>query len=67
VIIYVNGERRDMTSPVRLSDLLAATGHGGGRGIAVAVDGVVVPRVRHAETDVPEGARVEIVTAVQGG
>ena len=37
------------------------------RGIAVAVDGSVVPRARLAETALTEGAKVEIVTAVQGG
>ena len=67
MIIFVNGERREVSAPMPLSDLLAAWGHGSQRGVAVAVDGVVVPRARHAETTVAEGARIEIVTAVQGG
>jgi glycine oxidase len=37
------------------------------RGIAVAVNGSVVPRARLAQTALSEGAKVEIVTAVQGG
>jgi sulfur carrier protein len=37
------------------------------RGIAVAVNGEVVPRSQHAEIELSEGAKVEIVTAVQGG
>ncbi len=38
-----------------------------GRGVAVAVDLEVVPRGEWATHVVPEGARVEVVTAVQGG
>lgn len=36
-------------------------------GIAVALDGEVVPRAAWEATAVPAGAVVEIVTAVQGG
>jgi sulfur carrier protein len=36
-------------------------------GIAVAVDGVVVPRSLWASTVLLDGARVEVLTAVQGG
>lgn len=60
---FLNGERREHDGTLRLSDVVGEIG----RGIAVAVDGVVIPRTRHAETAVGEGARVEIVTAVQGG
>ncbi|RNM12153.1 sulfur carrier protein ThiS [Nocardioides pocheonensis] len=37
------------------------------RGVAVAVDGEVVPRDRWPRTQLDEGAVVEVVTAVQGG
>ncbi|MCW2809700.1 MAG: thiS [Friedmanniella sp.] len=68
MIVYVNGERQERPAPVRLSEVLgAAPGEPTPRGIAVAVDGTVVPRSRHAATELAEGARVEIVTAVQGG
>jgi sulfur carrier protein len=63
VTYFLNGERREHDGTLRLSDVVGDIG----RGIAVAVDGVVIPRTRHAETEVGEGARVEIVTAVQGG
>jgi sulfur carrier protein len=36
-------------------------------GVAVAVDGEVVPRAEWARRPVPEGARVEALTAMQGG
>ena len=38
-----------------------------GRGVAVAVDAEVVPRGEWAETKLHEGARVEILRAIQGG
>jgi sulfur carrier protein len=38
-----------------------------GRGVAVAVDAEVVPKSEWASHVVPEGAHVEVVTAVQGG
>ncbi|HEV2812092.1 MAG TPA: sulfur carrier protein ThiS [Solirubrobacteraceae bacterium] len=37
------------------------------RGVAVAVDAEVVPRGEWGTFVVPEGAHVEVVTAVQGG
>jgi len=68
VNIYVNGEPRqvDHRSPlVAVLDIPA--GAPAPRGIAVALDGTVVPRARLGDTTLHEGARVEIVTAVQGG
>lgn len=65
--VYVNGERRELPDTATLADLLAVGRPGSARGVAVAVDGQVVPRVEHAATGLHEGARVEIVTAVQGG
>jgi sulfur carrier protein len=38
-----------------------------GRGVAVAVDAEVVPRGQWARTELHEGARVEILRAIQGG
>ena len=38
-----------------------------GRGVAVAVDAEVVPRGRWSDTPLHEGAKVEVVHAVQGG
>ena len=39
----------------------------GGRGVAVALDGEVVPRGEWASTAVREGQRLEVLHAVQGG
>jgi len=37
------------------------------RGVAVAVDGEVVPRAAWSTFALPEHARVEVLTAMQGG
>jgi sulfur carrier protein len=37
------------------------------RGVAVAVDGEVVPRAEWGAFAIPDGARVEVLTAMQGG
>ena len=68
MIVFVNGTRREVAAGTMLRDLVIAPGETQPRrGIAIAVDGAVVPRARLAETALSEGARVEIVTAVQGG
>jgi sulfur carrier protein len=68
MIILVNGRPREVTPPVLLRDVLdLPEGATTPRGIAVAVNGQVIPRSQHARTELTEGARVEIVTAVQGG
>ncbi len=38
-----------------------------GRGVAVAVDAEVVPRGQWESTILQEGARVEVLRAIQGG
>jgi sulfur carrier protein len=68
MIIHVNGQPREVAPPVHLSEVLdLPEGATARRGIAVAVNGEVVPRSQHAEIELSEGAKVEIVTAVQGG
>jgi sulfur carrier protein len=68
MIIHVNGQPRDVAPPVWLSEVLdLPEGANTRRGIAVAVNGQVIPRSQHASTELSEGAKVEIVTAVQGG
>lgn len=66
MIVFVNGERREVSGPVTLDQVLGLGGRAP-RGFAVALDGIVVPRAQHQTTTLDEGARVEVVTAVQGG
>lgn len=44
-----------------------APADGGRLGVAVALDGAVIPRSRWAATALSSGDELEIVTAVQGG
>ena len=68
MIIFVNGERREVAAQATVREVVADPGETEPRrGVAVAVNGSVVPRARLAETELSEGAKVEIVTAVQGG
>lgn len=64
--ITVNGEERALEDAVTIAQVVAGSG-GGGRGVAVAVNGEVVPRSRWAERALGDGDRVEILRAVGGG
>jgi sulfur carrier protein len=67
-MIRVNGIERDAPAGATVAELVAELGvPAAGRGVAVALDGEVVPRSAWDRTAVPDGAAVEIVTAVQGG
>ncbi|WP_076259030.1 sulfur carrier protein ThiS [Intrasporangium flavum] len=64
--VHVNGEERLVRPGVTVSDLVEDLGVPA-RGVAVALDQVIVPRSAWARTVVQVGARVEVVTALQGG
>jgi sulfur carrier protein len=68
VKVLLNGEAAELAegATVRAAvdslDLPAS-----GRGVAVAVDAEVVPRTQWDSHELTEGARVEILRAIQGG
>ncbi|KHL18945.1 sulfur carrier protein [Mumia flava] len=64
--VQVNGEDRDLATPITVADLLVALALPR-RDVAVAVDGAVVPRSTWESAIVDEESEVEVVTAVQGG
>jgi sulfur carrier protein len=64
--VAVNGEARELAAQTALPDLVS-TLSAAGTGIAVAVNGEVVPRSAWAEVVLRDGDAVEVVTAVQGG
>jgi sulfur carrier protein len=64
--LTVNGEPRDLAPRTTLADLVTELTEST-RGVAAAVNGVVVPRRAWPETELTDGTVVEIVTAVQGG
>jgi sulfur carrier protein len=64
--INVNGEAQNLSAET-LTALLAERGIEGGRGLAVALNGAVVPRANWPSTKLNSGDDVEIVHAKQGG
>jgi sulfur carrier protein len=67
-VIVLNGERCDHGAGMSVAGVLALLDLGpDARGVAVAVDGEVVPRTGWSSFTVAEGARVEVLTAMQGG
>jgi sulfur carrier protein len=66
VVVWINGERREFAPDARVLDALGALGLPQ-KGVAVAVDGEVVPKAQWAGTALVDGAHVEVLTAVQGG
>lgn len=66
--VQLNGEWRDVPDGATVADAVALLGVPlDARGVAVAVDREVVPRGAWDETALAGGARVEILTAIQGG
>ncbi len=64
--ITLNGEVVPMTSRV-IRGLLAENGVESDRGVAVAVNGEVVPRAEWGQTPVMPNDQIEIVHIVRGG
>jgi len=64
--LVVNGEQLLVPGSTTLTALVDLVGIGS-RGVAVAIDGQVVPRSAWATTTLSSGARVEIVSAAAGG
>jgi sulfur carrier protein len=66
--IVLNGERRELGRGATVEDAVDASGaREGARGVAVAVDGEVVPRGQWGRDELREGQRIEVLQAVQGG
>lgn len=66
--VQLNGEWRDVADGATVADAVQLLGvELDARGVAVALDREVVPRGEWATTPLTPGARVEILTAIQGG
>jgi sulfur carrier protein len=66
--VLINGEPRRLPDGATVELAVREAGAPeGGRGVAVAVDGEVVPRREWPATMLSEGQRVEVLNAVQGG
>lgn len=67
-MIVLNGEPHEHLPGEAVAALVESLGlPERARGVAVAIDGEVVPRATWGTHAVPEGARVEVLTAMQGG
>jgi sulfur carrier protein len=64
--VVVNGERRELQGEATVADVVRSLVDAE-RGIAVALDGEVVPRSAWPTTRLRDGHRVEVLRAVQGG
>ena len=66
--IELNGEPRELPAGATLADAVRESGaEREGRGVAVALDGEVVPRAEWDSTPLAEGQSVEVLAAIQGG
>ena len=66
--VELNGERVTLEDGASVEEAVSVAGvNGARRGVAVAVDGEVVPRGEWSATPLREGQAVEVVRAVQGG
>jgi sulfur carrier protein len=67
-VIVLNGQASELRAGDTLVCALARLGlELDARGVAVAVDGEVVPRRAWDSFELPRDARVEVLTAMQGG
>jgi sulfur carrier protein len=67
-MILLNGQDSDVRAGETVAAVLARLGlDADARGVAVAVDGEVIPRASWESHSVSDDARVEVLTAMQGG
>jgi sulfur carrier protein len=67
-MIFLNGDASDLQAGDTVAAVLARLDLGlDARGVAVAVDGDVIPRGTWEDFALPADARVEVLTAMQGG
>jgi len=65
--IELNGRALEVAAGATVADAVAASGAEARRGVAVAVEGEVVPRSEWDTTPLRDGQQVEVLHAVQGG
>jgi sulfur carrier protein len=68
VKVLLNGNETSLADGATIQSALDALDlPGADRGVAVAVDAEVVPRGQWQATELHDGARVEVLRAIQGG
>jgi sulfur carrier protein len=66
ITVSLNGQPRQLTAGTSIADLLTELGLTA-KHVAVEVNLELIPRSLHAERDLADGDRLEIVTLVGGG
>jgi sulfur carrier protein len=66
-VIYVNDQPRPLTAPTMLLALLSELGLAGRKGVAVALNGAVVPRAEWPLRSLADADHVLVIQATQGG
>lgn len=64
--ITLNGASRELPPGLAVTGLIDMLGYAGKR-VAVERNGEIVPKSRHADTQLQDGDQIEIVAAVGGG
>lgn len=64
--VWLNGQATELAGGATVAAVVAALGVPV-RGVAVALNGEVVPRAAWAQALLRDGDRIEILTATQGG
>jgi len=64
--IVLNGQPRNCAPGRTLRDLLDEAGYGQRR-VAVEINREIVPKSEHAQREIRDGDRIEIVNAIGGG
>ena len=65
--VELNGEPAALPDGASVAAAIEASGAAARRGVAVAVDGEVVPRSEWDATRLHEGEKIEVLAAIQGG
>jgi sulfur carrier protein len=65
--VTLNGGPCELPDGATVETAVHEAGGADGRGVAVAVDGEVVPHTQWASTNLRDGQSVEVLHAVQGG
>jgi len=65
--VFVNGDATELAPGATVAALVERLEVADGRGVAVAVDAEVVPRGEWQARTLADGAKVEVLRAIQGG